>query len=82
MKPSDLVTLKIPRPLYQRLQKVIAGTGFRSVTEFSVYVLRDLASSHEMKVEPPPMPGSPATALTEREVEMIRKRLKSLGYIE
>ena len=41
---SDMVTLKIPRPLYERLRQLIAGTGFRSVTEFAIYVLRDLAS--------------------------------------
>ena len=34
------VTLKIPRPLYERLAHVIEGTGFRSVTEFCVFVLR------------------------------------------
>ena len=44
------MTLKIPRPLYERLQKVIEGTGFRSVTEFVLYVLRDLAGdeTHDM----------------------------------
>ena len=39
---TDDVTLKIPRPLYERLRQVIEGTGFHSVTEFCVYVLRDL----------------------------------------
>ena len=44
------MTLKIPRPLYERLQNVIEGTGFRSVTEFVLYVLRDLAGdeTHDM----------------------------------
>ena len=36
---SDKVTLKIPRPLYERLQQLIVGTGFHSVTEFAVFVL-------------------------------------------
>ena len=34
------VTLKIPRPLYVQLKQVIQGSGFHSVTEFVVYVLR------------------------------------------
>ena len=38
------VTLKIPRPLYEQLKQVIQGSGFHSVTEFAVYVLRDLVS--------------------------------------
>jgi hypothetical protein len=52
MTKVETVTLKIPRPLYERLQVVIEGTGFRSVTEFVLYVLRDLAGdeSHDMDV--------------------------------
>ena len=68
------VTLKIPRPLYERLQQVIEGTGFHSVKEFSVYVLRDLASSH--------VPSSEEDGLTHDEVIAIRRRLRSLGYLE
>ncbi len=70
---SNDVTLKIPRPLYERLRAVIEGTGFHSVTEFCVYVLRDLAAAH-----------GPAEddALTHEEVAAIRRRLKSLGYLE
>jgi len=44
---TDTVTLKIPRPLYDRLQLLIRGTGFRSVTEFVLFVLRDLAGPDE-----------------------------------
>lgn len=68
------VTLKIPRPLYERLQQVIEGTGFHSVTEFCVYVLRDLASSHAPSVD--------EESLTHDEVVAIRHRLRSLGYLE
>ena len=38
----DKVTLKIPRPLYERLKTIIEPSGFSSVNEFVVYVLRDL----------------------------------------
>ena len=50
MTKVETVTLKIPRPLYERLLVVIDGTGFRSVTEFVLYVLRDLAGdeTHDM----------------------------------
>ncbi len=71
-RTSD-VTLKIPRPLYDRLRTVIEGTGFRSVTEFCVYVLRDLASAHG------PADGD---ELTHEEVAAIRRRLRALGYLE
>ena len=47
-KGSEKVTLKIPRPLYEKLRQIIPGTGYSSVTEFVVYVLRDLAATHEL----------------------------------
>jgi len=67
------VTLKIPRPLYDRLAQIIDGTGFRSVTEFCVFVLRDVASAH---ATPAPEP------LSRTELEQIRDRLRALGYLE
>ena len=71
-KEKSKVTIKIPRPLYEGLSEVIEGSGFNSVTEFIVYVLRDLISSRPLKHEP---------SLSEREIDMIRRRLKSLGYL-
>jgi hypothetical protein len=78
------VTLKIPRPLYEQLKQVIQGSGFHSVTEFAVYVLRDLVShragggnlaarlaGESGEVQP----------LSPDEIEAIRKRLESLGYL-
>jgi metal-responsive CopG/Arc/MetJ family transcriptional regulator len=66
------VTIKIPKPLYQNLSQIIEGSGFNSVTEFIVYVLRDLVSSRSVKKEP---------SLSKEEIEGIKKRLKSLGYL-
>jgi metal-responsive CopG/Arc/MetJ family transcriptional regulator len=66
------VTIKIPKPLYENLSHIIEGSGFNSVTEFIVYVLRDLVSSRSVKKEP---------TLSKEEVEIIKKRLKSLGYL-
>lgn len=86
------VTLKIPRPLYEQLQQVIEGSGFHSVTEFATYVLRDLVSHHR-RGEPLPEPSEGgATAavraahddvepLSPDEIEAIRQRLQSLGYL-
>lgn len=76
------VTLKIPRPLYEQLKQVIAGSGFHSVTEFAVYVLRDLVSHHGSGKPAPPTEGNPpAEPLTPEEIEAIRRRLASLGYL-
>jgi len=69
----DKVTIKIPRELYQRIQQVIEGTGFGSVTEFVVYVLRDLAAVEGI---------ARGGGLSSREVDMIRQRLRALGYLD
>jgi hypothetical protein len=68
------VTLKIPRPLYERLSQVIEGTGFRSVTEFCIYVLRDLVATHEEAVH--------ERGLSPEELALVHQRLRSLGYLE
>ena len=69
---SDRVTIKIPRELYKKLAQMIQGTGFSSVTEFIVFVMRSLASSGEIKGE---------NKLSEEEVRAIRERLRRLGYL-
>ena len=69
---ADKVTIKIPRELYQTLRGMIDGTGFSSVTEFVVFVMRSLASAGELRGE---------DRLTEEEVRAIRERLRRLGYL-
>jgi hypothetical protein len=84
MSKQEQVTLKIPRPLYEQLKQVIAESGFHSVTEFAVYVLRDLVSHHGQRPVPAAAPdaSSPhAEPLSPDEIEMIRQRLTSLGYL-
>ncbi len=71
---SDRVTLKIPAGLYNKLAELIENTGFRSVTEFAVYVLRDVATGGKLDQETP--------RLSDREISAIRQRLRALGYIE
>ncbi|MFX0196617.1 MAG: CopG family transcriptional regulator [Candidatus Hodarchaeota archaeon] len=68
----DKVTIKIPRELYQKLGEMTEGTGFSSVTEFIVFIMRTLASTGRIKEE---------DRLTEEEVKVIRERLRRLGYL-
>jgi hypothetical protein len=89
---ADDVTLKIPRPLYEQLKQVIQDSGFHSVTEFAVYVLRDLVSHHaspapaikpsvDRRAPAKPSRASEAEPLSTQEIEAIRQRLESLGYL-
>ncbi len=70
---SARVSIKIPRPLYTRLQQVIEGSGFSSPTDFIVFVLRDLIGS----LEPEPA----GTELDPSELVAVRKKLQNLGYL-
>ncbi len=72
------VTIKIPRALYNRLSEIVSGTGFNSVTDFIIYVMRDLASS---KAQMDAFENGDQDKLSREEIEAIRKRLKSLGYL-
>ena len=72
------VTIKIPRNLYNRIFDIVEGSGFNSVTDFIVYVLRDLVST-DVERETPGKPEEMGLSL--EEIQAIRKRLKSLGYL-
>lgn len=76
---DNKATIKIPRNLYNNLNQIIENSGFNSVTEFIVYVLRDLVSSQKMNNEDI---SDTREELSNEEVKMIKKRLKSLGYLE
>lgn len=76
---DNKATIKIPRNLYNNLNQIIEDTGFNSVTEFTVFVLRDLVSNHKMNKE---NISDSREELSNEEVKMIKKRLKSLGYLD
>ncbi|MFC2164728.1 CopG family transcriptional regulator [Acidobacteriota bacterium] len=72
------VTIKIPRNLYNRISEIVEGSGFNSVTDFIVYVLRDLVST-DVGHKAPEKPED--IGLSMEEIQAIRKRLESLGYL-
>ena len=46
--PGKYTTISIPKELYGRVDKVIQGTGFRSPTEYIVYLVRQAVAAIEM----------------------------------
>ena len=40
-RKANYVTLSIPKKLYEKAQSAIEGTGFRSVTEYAIFLLRE-----------------------------------------
>lgn len=75
------VTIKIPRALYNRLKTIIDDSGFDSVTDFVVYVLRDFAAGVADTSAIAESGGEEALTLTAREIQKVRERLKRLGYL-
>ena len=62
----NYTTITIPKALYEKISKMIENTGFSSVSEYVVFVLRetmaDISKKNESKSE-------------------VVKKLKALGYI-
>jgi Arc/MetJ-type ribon-helix-helix transcriptional regulator len=69
----DKVTIKIPRPLYQKVQQLIGESGFNSPTDFIVYVLRDVLSERG---------GAANDRFTPDELAAIKQKLRRLGYLD
>ncbi|GEM_PF-227471 len=68
-KGNNKVTIKIPRPLYDKIAAAIADSGYNSVTDFVVYVLRDLVASHAAPTDPD-------------DLGRVQRRLEALGYLD
>ena len=64
-------TISIPEPLAKKVKGLIKDTGFSSVSDFTKQVLRDIVEGGNLKED----------NLSHEEVKIIRKRLKSLGYL-
>lgn len=68
------VSLKIPAELYDNLSELIEGTGFRSVTEFAVYALRDVVATGRLPAD--------SCGSSRKEIQSFHDRLRALGYLE
>lgn len=72
-KRDTKVTIKIPRPLYKSLKALIEDSGFNSVNDFIVYVLRDIASVTSTDTD--------GGQLKKEEIESVKEKLRNLGYL-
>ena len=71
-KRNNKVTIKIPRPLYNNLKLLIDDSGFNSVNDFIVYILRDIVSNSKTDT---------GDQLSKEEIETLKERLSNLGYL-
>jgi Arc/MetJ-type ribon-helix-helix transcriptional regulator len=68
MTSDEKVTIKIPKSLYDKIQEKIQGTSFSSVDGYVAMKLEN-----EFPTEP---------VYSKEEEELIKERLRKLGYIE
>jgi hypothetical protein len=69
---QDKVTIKILRQLYDKLKQILGCTGYNAVTDFIVYVLRDLAATTR----------EADTNINKADFDEIKQRLCNPGYLE
>ena len=69
---ASKVTMKIPRPLYEKIGRLIEDSSYNSVTDFICYVLRDIIGSHGA------VNGGP---YSEEELAQVKQHLRRLGYL-
>jgi len=62
----NYTTITIPKALYKKISKMIKNTGFSSVSEYVVFILRETMADIRKK--------------NESKSEVVKK-LKALGYI-
>lgn len=74
------VTVKIPRPLYRKIQQVVEESGFNSPTDFIVYVLRDLMGEADT-TQPEVNEAEASKDFSQDELDDVKRKLKNLGYL-
>ncbi len=88
---TNYTTISLPKPLVEKIKKRCEGTGFNSVSSYVTYVLRQVISNIETKEEPEKESSQPQTtgprpqtkeAFSKEDEDIVRERLKALGYIQ
>lgn len=65
-------TVSIPTSLYKKIEKRIKETGFRSVSEYVIFVLREILSGG----------AEEKPAFSKKDEEKVKSRLRALGYLD
>lgn len=67
-----VLNVRISVTLFQRISDIMERSGFSSVSDYVAYVLRDNLTEKNTSLSP----------YTPEDEELLRGRLKSLGYLE
>jgi Arc/MetJ-type ribon-helix-helix transcriptional regulator len=69
---EKFTTVSIPTPLFKKVKERIRETKFTSVSDYVIYVLREIVAEEEEEPEEP---------FTKKNEERVKARLRALGYI-
>ncbi len=72
-KKAKYTTVSIPVALHERIKGLIEGKGFKSVSDYVTFILREVVVAHESELM-----ASPFNA---KDLDLIKNRLKALGYM-
>ena len=72
MKEKKTIQISLPYELAGKLSQKIKDAGFKSITEYVVYILEQTLSSEE---------SDDSKAYSEEDEKNVRERLKELGYL-
>jgi len=70
-KKEKSIEVLIPKSVFEKIKEKIKGTDFSSVSDYVIYVLKEILSEEEEE-----------ETVSEEEEEKIKERLRALGYIE
>jgi len=73
LKSKKYTTVSIPTSLYKRIRYLIENSGFKSVSDYVTYVLREVVFMHESEKLREPF--------SSEDIERIKQKLKALGYL-
>ena len=71
---DNYTTVSIPKQLAEKVRKRIANTGFNSLSDYVTFVLREIISEGKEKQK--------KEAFSKSDEERVKRRLKSLGYLD
>jgi metal-responsive CopG/Arc/MetJ family transcriptional regulator len=69
---KESLSVSIPASLYKKIEEVIKGTDFPSVSSYVAKVLREKLSQEE----------TAGVAFSKEDEEKVKERLKALGYLD
>ena len=71
----EYTTVSLPKPLAEKIKERMKGTGFSSVSAYVTYILRQVLSSIEEEERS-------KQAFSKEEEDMVKQRLRDLGYLD